>query len=89
MSEDPAYILHFEWPAAVTGNANRGAELYAETEEHARLQAALLYAGSSFDEPVPTAYRIVARGGAVIYRYPESFDEPRTWPVDVPLPGTR
>ena len=82
--------MHFEWPAGAGGEVNRGYDLDAETEEHARMQAALLYAGSAFDEPAPVAYRIVGPGGGVVYRYPELADspeEPRPWPTDIPLPG--
>jgi hypothetical protein len=71
VTSDRAYILHFEWPAGGACDVNRGHELDADNDEHARMQAALLYAGASFDEPPPMAYRIVGPGGGVVYRYPE------------------
>jgi hypothetical protein len=90
VTSSPVYILHFEWPAGGARDVNRGHELDADSDEHARMQAALLYAGASFDEPAPMAYRIVGPGGGVIYRYPElsnPLDRPQPWPRDPPLPG--
>jgi hypothetical protein len=90
VSANPIYIMHFEWPAGAAGDVNRAHELDAESEERAQMQAALIYAGASFEDPAPTAYRIVGPDGGTVYRYPElsdSLDEPRLWPADVPLPG--
>ncbi|HXA41078.1 MAG TPA: hypothetical protein VNW53_18910 [Phenylobacterium sp.] len=92
MPANPIYVMHFEWPEGAPADVNRGHELEAWNDEHARMQAALLYAGASFDDPAPMAYRIVGPGGGVVYRYPElsdALDAPRPWPRGVPLPGTR
>jgi hypothetical protein len=90
--EDPVYTLHFEWPEGHATGATPRRELDAENEAQARMQAALIYAGTSFEALAPSAYRIVGPDGATVYRYPEmpdSSDEPRPWPADVPLPGQR
>jgi hypothetical protein len=87
---NPIYILHFEWPEGAPDAAIPECELDAATEEQARLQAALLYAGTACDEPSPSAYRIVGPGGCTVYHYPalaDPEDEPRSWPIDIPLPG--
>jgi hypothetical protein len=88
VTSNPVYILHFEWPAGGARNVNAGHQLDADNDEQARMQAALLYAGASFDVPAPMAYRIVGPGGGVVYRYPEladRLDGPR--PTGAALPG--
>ena len=90
MPANPAYILQFEWPEGVGDEMTGDYELDAESEEQARLQAAVIYAGAAFDEPAPLAFRIVGPGGGTVYRFPELTDadnEPRWWPMHIPLPG--
>jgi hypothetical protein len=65
------YMLHFEWPARGHIGAHPSHALDAETLEQAKLQAAMRYAGASFQPIPPTAYRVLGPTGETLYRYPE------------------
>jgi hypothetical protein len=63
------YTLHFESP---DGNAPSEALTFkAETEQRAKLKAAMLHAGAS-SWPVPSAaYCLLGPSRELVYRYPE------------------
>jgi hypothetical protein len=65
------FILQFGSP---DGAAARDApiDLDAPTLEHAKVHAAMLYAGASFKPVPPTSFRILHRGKTEVYRFPET-----------------
>ena len=63
------YTLHFEWPEA--GTPSEAQTFDAETNDRAKVKAAILYAGASFDTRPPTGYRLLGPSGELVYHYPE------------------
>lgn len=64
------FILRFEWPVGSPVGALPSHTLEAETLEQAKLQAAIRYAGASFQAVPPNAYRILGPTGDTLYRHP-------------------
>lgn len=65
------YTLQLEWPADGHVGTLPSHALEAETLEQAKFQAAIRYAGASFQAVPPNAYRILGPTGETLYRYPE------------------
>lgn len=65
----PSHTLRFEAPDG--GKAGDARTFDAETEHHARVKAAMLHAGASFQPVPPTAYRLSGPSGELIHHYPE------------------
>ena len=63
------YRVEFDWPPGVQGEA--GCDLDAETWAMAKLQAAMIFAGATFEDAAPIGYRILQNGDTEVYRYPE------------------
>ena len=65
------FSLQFAWREDVLEN-DALIDLEAATLEQAKAKAAMLYAGASFKAVPPCSFRILHRGEAEVYRFPES-----------------
>jgi hypothetical protein len=65
------YTLHFEWSEDGPVGDTRAHDLEVDSLEMAKLKAAMLYAGASFQRIPPRAYRIEGPDGDPVYRFPE------------------
>jgi hypothetical protein len=63
--------MYFEWSEGGPVGNLAPHDLEAETIDEARMRAAMIYAGASFQRIPPQAYRIEDPRGEVAYRFPE------------------
>jgi len=71
-----AFTLHFEWPHGGPEGDQRPYDLEVDTAEKAKLKAAVIYAGASFQKIPPRAYRIEGPNGKVVFRFPDRKGDP-------------
>jgi hypothetical protein len=69
MTDENEFAVLFQWPEGVAGADDPLHVLDAPTLAHAKMQAAMLYAGAAFKTTPPTGYRILQQGREV-HRYP-------------------
>jgi hypothetical protein len=65
------FKLNFEWPADGPVGDDTSHDLDADSVAKAKVKAAILYAGASFEPVPPQAYRIEGPDGGLVYRFPE------------------
>ena len=65
------FTLYFEWPEGDDAGDPKAHDLESETLDQARIRAAMIYAGASFQRVPPLAYRIEGARGEIVYRFPE------------------
>ncbi len=65
------YTMHFEWAEGASKREARPHDLESETLDQAKVKAAIIYAGASFQRVPPQAYRIEGPRGEIVYRFPE------------------
>jgi hypothetical protein len=65
-----AFIVAFEWPAA-TKIAARTERIEAGDAEDAKMQAALIFAGETFEHGLPVRYMVFDGRGGMVFRYPD------------------
>lgn len=66
------YVVDFEWVEAPPAEELPRRILRAETDETAKLEAALLFAVGDFRGPAPIGYRVLEVARGEVYRYPEA-----------------
>ena len=66
------FTLYFEWPHGGPVGDLKSLDLESENLDHAKMKAAMIYAGASFQRIPPQAYRIEEARGEILYRFPEA-----------------
>jgi hypothetical protein len=69
MTDEIEFAVLFQWPEGVAVEDDPLHVLDAPTLPHAKMQAAMLYAGAAFKATPPRGYRILQHGREV-HRYP-------------------
>jgi hypothetical protein len=65
------FTMYFEWSESGPVGALKPYALETDTLEAAKIEAAMIYAGASFQSIPPQAYRIEGPRGEIVYRFPE------------------
>ena len=65
------FKMYFEWKDGGPVGDLQPYNLEAETVEAARVKAAMVYAGASFQPIPPQAFRLEGPDGTLVYRFPE------------------